>query len=105
MKTRVTEKHLRFRLSQEDISTLASEKTVATTTVFSPLAQLKIEITLWNLDTHLATFENHTIKLQVSESAFHQWSISEEEGLYFQQESSAVSALEIAIEKDFPCKH
>jgi len=105
MKTRITDKHLRFRLSEEDISKLASEKTVATTTVFSPLAQLKIEISLWNLDTSLATFEHNTIKLQVSENALHQWASSDEEGLYFQQEASAVSTIDFAIEKDFPCKH
>lgn len=106
MKIRFHNNAIRVRLSEADILKLKDEKTVVTTTVFSPYSSFSFELTGWQLDTPQVTFEENKLAIKINETVLATWLENEEEGIYFEKESDFnAQVLKIAVEKDFPCKH
>lgn len=106
MKIRFHNNSIRVRLSEADISKLKNEKTVATSTVFSPYSTITFEISGWQLDSPNVTFEENKLTIQINEALLSNWLSNEEEGIYFEKASELnLQVLKIAVEKDFPCKH
>ncbi|MEZ4799238.1 MAG: hypothetical protein R2809_05540 [Flavobacteriales bacterium] len=106
MKIRFHNNSIRVRLSEADISKLKDEKTVATTTVFSPYSSISFELNGWQLDSPNVTFEEGKLIIQINVDLLSNWLDNDEEGIYFEKASEFnQQVLKIAVEKDFPCKH
>jgi len=105
MKLRLSEQHIRFRLSESEVNLLNQGKSLTQEVRFSPLESIELLIEPWQLDVMQASFLYNQIKVNVSQSAIASWAASEQEGMYDLQHEGLEQPLKISIEKDFPCDH
>jgi hypothetical protein len=105
MKLRLSEQHLRFRLSENDVSLLHQGKSLTQEVRFSPLESIEIVLEPWQLEVMQASFLYNQIKVNIPQSAIAAWASTAQEGMYDLQHEGLEQPLKISIEKDFPCDH
>lgn len=105
MKLRLSEQHLRFRLSESEVALLHQGKSLTQDVRFSPLESIEIIVEPWQLDVMQASFLYNQIKVNIPIAAIAPWAFSAQEGIYDLQQEGLEQPLKISIEKDFPCDH
>ena len=104
MKLRIKGDNIRLRLSQNDIDGLLTERELSSITQINRSISFSCSIHCINHSSSFINWESHDLSISVPYDLVHKWAKSEEEGLYFTFDNNK-DGLNIAIEKDFPCKH
>ncbi len=107
MKIRITSDQLRFRLDDTEVQELSEGKTLSLTVHVGAGSQtMNFEI-VSDLD-HKAVNAHHlegSLSVTIPKLQAEAWATSDEEGIYTTLKTEIGTPLNIAIEKDYPCKH
>ncbi|MEL6193759.1 MAG: hypothetical protein AAFR66_16980 [Bacteroidota bacterium] len=104
MKLRTLTNSIRIRLRKSELGTLQEKKLVEEKVSFpaGPAFSYALSISP-NIDQVQATYENHQMRISLPDAVAQQWISTNEVGINADIPLDNGEALNILIEKDFPC--
>lgn len=107
MKIRITSDQIRFRLSDSEVGNLGTGNSLFLSVHLGSGSQTMNYEIITSTDTKniQANHLEGSLRITLPEDQAHLWFQNNEEGLYTTIKTEIGSQLNIAIEKDYPCKH
>src|SRR4051794_8648871 len=97
MKVRLTQKSVRFRLTQSEVKALGETGLIQETV---PLLPQALQIELRAADRSGATFSGNVLLVGMPAAEVSRWAGSDEVGL-----RADIDGIQVVVEKDFQCLH
>ncbi len=103
MKLRIKGNTIRLRLTQREVTQIASGEKVEEKTVISPFFTFTCSIATWNILTTGLKWDDGQLEISVPEKKAKLWAVNNEESIKDEIENGTSDPLIVLVEKDYAC--